>query len=258
VLALAFATHAFAHGSPDQVNDVVPTGGVSCAMRSAHMGQWVTPARPNLVAVELVLITHVGWAVPAEGVVLRLDIREGSPEAPVLATTTTRITHERGQRTSLRPHFDLTTPLRTDVGNTLFLDLTVPMKVDGLGQWFPMFSWRGRDDDPYPRGQSLPCFESPTRMLLPPPDRRFDFNFITFWEGDRSDRVCPQIRDKVPAPALLWALANPDRIAGYNLLERPGSPAGPYNRLRKWLSLRRLTIPFHPIWNGLVYRAGCP
>jgi hypothetical protein len=70
--------------------------------------------------------------------------------------------------------------------------------------------------------------------------------------------VCPQIIVRVPRAEIDFAVANPNAIDGYDQLERPGKPAGPYNRRRVWLSMRNLAVPYNPVFNGLTYRAGCP
>jgi len=71
-------------------------------------------------------------------------------------------------------------------------------------------------------------------------------------------RVCPQIFNHVPAAAINVALSDPARITGYNELLAPGKPESPRNPRRTWLSMRDIASPYHPLYNGLVYRAGCP
>jgi hypothetical protein len=69
--------------------------------------------------------------------------------------------------------------------------------------------------------------------------------------------VCESIRGRVPAEVINDALANPDRIAGHQQLCNPNLPAGPFNTLRRFLSLRNPNAPFHPLFNNLVWRCGC-
>ncbi|MFN8424609.1 MAG: hypothetical protein U0470_14935 [Anaerolineae bacterium] len=38
----------------------------------------------------------------------------------------------------------------------------------------------------------------------------------------------------------------------------PSAPAGPFNPPRTWLTLRQPGRAFHPVGNGVVWRAGCP
>ncbi len=120
-------------------------------------------------------------------------------------------------------------------------------------------SWFGTDGDPYPRGDAFGCGGAAI------PGR--DYNFITYGVSTGAVPtitpgpnvpVCPQIRGRVPDADVGRALANPDRVAGHGLLERPDLPPGPFNRPRTWLSLRSLAVPYHPLLNGLVWRGGCP
>lgn len=71
-------------------------------------------------------------------------------------------------------------------------------------------------------------------------------------------RVCPQIIGRVPQAAIQAAIANPAAVAGYNQPHDPAKPLGPNNPLRTWLSLRSLASPYHPLFNGLLFKAGCP
>ena len=255
VLAKISSNPVQAHGSPDQVNDPPPLLFFACPheSQSSSMGQWFTPARPNLVATEMVLST---WGVPPGGITLHLDIRDGGPDGAILASATATVAGPQGPPgTVVRPHFDLASPLRGISGRSLFLELGLPPDPS---PGTAMFGWEGRNDNPYPGGRVLQCFRGLPGTAPPPPDLDADFNFITFWEGDGANHVCPQIRKRVPEAAIRWALSNPDRVRGYNELERRDLAPGPYNRLRTWLSLHTLSVPYHPLGNGLVYRAGCP
>jgi len=70
--------------------------------------------------------------------------------------------------------------------------------------------------------------------------------------------ACPSLTNLVPAAVINAALSNPASVQGYNELQNPGVPASPWNVRRTSLSLRNPAIPFHPLYNGLVYKAGCP
>ncbi len=70
-------------------------------------------------------------------------------------------------------------------------------------------------------------------------------------------RVCPQVQGRVPPAVVSRALAQPETVEGWGELARPGSPAGPFNPPRAWLSIRDLGKPFGPA-NGVIWRAGCP
>ncbi len=70
--------------------------------------------------------------------------------------------------------------------------------------------------------------------------------------------VCRQIRARVPASAITATLADPASISGWRQPLDPGKPVGPYNPLRECLTLQRLAVPFHPLFNPLQWHAGCP
>ncbi len=63
---------------------------------------------------------------------------------------------------------------------------------------------------------------------------------------------------RVPNAAINAATANPDTVYGWEQLCFPNRPAGPFNQLRDKLSLRNPAAPYHPIYNGLVWKCGCP
>jgi hypothetical protein len=70
-------------------------------------------------------------------------------------------------------------------------------------------------------------------------------------------RVCPVVSQRVPAVVVANALANPQRVYGWGMPVDPGKPVSPANPLRTSLSLRNVGIPYHPIWNSVVWRSGC-
>ncbi len=70
--------------------------------------------------------------------------------------------------------------------------------------------------------------------------------------------VCQAIRNRVPSVVVAAALANPDRYQGWQELLDPGKPASPANPPRECLSLRSNSSPYHPLYNSVVWRAGCP
>jgi hypothetical protein len=71
-------------------------------------------------------------------------------------------------------------------------------------------------------------------------------------------RVCPQLRSRVPPPVVDAALANPDRVDGWNQLQNLNAPPSPFNRRRVWLTLRSVAVPFNALFNPVLYRASCP
>ena len=72
-------------------------------------------------------------------------------------------------------------------------------------------------------------------------------------------RMCPQIEGLVPQDVIDAALADPDSVAGYGELMNPNLPFHPLtNTYRVWLSLRNLGVPYDPLNNTLIFKAGCP
>lgn len=71
-------------------------------------------------------------------------------------------------------------------------------------------------------------------------------------------QVCRFIRGRVPDAVIADALANPYKVGGYDRLRDPSKPESPFNPRGSYLSLRNVNVPFHPLFNSLVFRAGCP
>lgn len=69
---------------------------------------------------------------------------------------------------------------------------------------------------------------------------------------------CELLADRVPPAAIHAALANPASVEGWNELCYPNRPPDPFNVPRRSLSLKNPGLPYHPIYNGLVFRCGCP
>lgn len=69
--------------------------------------------------------------------------------------------------------------------------------------------------------------------------------------------VCRIVRDRVPPAVVEHALANPMRVFGWQILLDPGKPDQPPNPRRACLDLQNRGIPFHPLFNGVLWRAGC-
>lgn len=79
--------------------------------------------------------------------------------------------------------------------------------------------------------------------------------------------VCDVTLRKVPPAVRDDALANPDKVTGWNQLldpNKPGAPPwpapghdAPPNPRRTCLDVQNRAIGFHPLFNGVVYRAGC-
>lgn len=76
--------------------------------------------------------------------------------------------------------------------------------------------------------------------------------------GDTTPIPCPVITSRVPAAAISFALANPTRVQGYLQLQNPSLPPSIWNLPRRYLSMRNAGAPWHPLYNGLIFKAGCP
>ncbi len=62
----------------------------------------------------------------------------------------------------------------------------------------------------------------------------------------------------VPQSAIDTAVANPAQVSGWMQPMNPGQPVGPFNPLRTCLSIQNISQRYNPLFNGLVFRAGCP
>ena len=70
--------------------------------------------------------------------------------------------------------------------------------------------------------------------------------------------ACPRLDTYVPASVIADGLARAADITGWGELCYPNSPPSPWNTARHYLSIRNIGAPFHPVYNGLVYKCGCP
>ncbi len=70
--------------------------------------------------------------------------------------------------------------------------------------------------------------------------------------------VCSVAHRVAPASRLNAALADPHAIAGFGQPRDSGKPVGPFNPRRECLSIRSPGQAYHPIYNGLAWKAGCP
>ena len=71
-------------------------------------------------------------------------------------------------------------------------------------------------------------------------------------------RACAFVEGRAPPAAIEAALANPTRVSGWGELMNPGLPPSPANPIKRWLSLRNPSVPYHPIHNPLIFKVGCP
>jgi hypothetical protein len=70
--------------------------------------------------------------------------------------------------------------------------------------------------------------------------------------------VCAFILRRVPRAVIDAALARPDRVYGWRQPVNPGLPVSPANPLRTQLSVRNIGMPYHPLSNPVLFKAGCP
>ncbi len=75
---------------------------------------------------------------------------------------------------------------------------------------------------------------------------------------DLAAQICDAAKNKVPGAVVNAATGNPQTVAGYGLRCNPNLAAGPLNPERTWLSLRNPGLPYHPLFNGLAWKCGCP
>jgi len=74
--------------------------------------------------------------------------------------------------------------------------------------------------------------------------------------GPSAECVCNRVNVQVPPAVIAAALANPDRVLGWGQRLDPGKPAGPGNPLRACLDVSNPGVPYHPLFNGVVFKAG--
>jgi len=70
--------------------------------------------------------------------------------------------------------------------------------------------------------------------------------------------VCDIATSKVPTSVINDALANPGNYYGHDLACNPNLPVGIYNPLRRMLSISQPNKPFHPLYNSVEWKCGCP
>jgi hypothetical protein len=71
-------------------------------------------------------------------------------------------------------------------------------------------------------------------------------------------QTCNFILSRVPGNVINDAMANKSSVAGYDMLCNPKLPASNWNVKREYLSLMAPSKPFHPIYNTVIWKCGCP
>jgi hypothetical protein len=70
--------------------------------------------------------------------------------------------------------------------------------------------------------------------------------------------VCDFIRSRVPSAVINAAVGNPSSVKGYRQLCNPNLEPSTWNVLRSHFSLEAGSKPFHPVFNTIVLKCGCP
>jgi hypothetical protein len=70
--------------------------------------------------------------------------------------------------------------------------------------------------------------------------------------------LCNDIQNKVPPAAIQAAMANPETVSGWGERCNPSVAPGPFNGRRTNLTLQNAGAPYHPTYNPVVYKCGCP
>jgi len=71
-------------------------------------------------------------------------------------------------------------------------------------------------------------------------------------------KACSILDGRVPPAVIANALANPERVSGYAEPANPSLPPGVTNPPKVYLSLRNPGTPYNDLYNGLIYKPGCP
>jgi len=100
-------------------------------------------------------------------------------------------------------------------------------------------------------GSAVPrqATETPVPTALPPVDTP---------TVAPAGNVCPQILKVVPPAAINAAVQNPGAVRAFNQLRDAGKPESPFNLRRTWLSIHAYSKPYHPLFNSLEFKVGCP
>ena len=76
-------------------------------------------------------------------------------------------------------------------------------------------------------------------------------------EPEKDPCICERVRQEAPPDIVADAIANPEKYFGWGMLLDPNKPAGPMNPLRECLNMQHPNIPFHPLFNNVVWKVGC-
>jgi hypothetical protein len=70
--------------------------------------------------------------------------------------------------------------------------------------------------------------------------------------------ACDFIKNKVPQAVINSGLSNPASVQGWDQFCYPSQPPSPYNGKRSWLSIQNPGVAYNPLYNGLIWKCGCP
>lgn len=71
-------------------------------------------------------------------------------------------------------------------------------------------------------------------------------------------KVCDGLRGKVPSAIINNAITNPMDISGFGEPANPALPPGPLNPPKTYLGLQNTGVPFHPLFNSVIFKPACP
>jgi hypothetical protein len=69
--------------------------------------------------------------------------------------------------------------------------------------------------------------------------------------------LCGEVLGVVPGAALKLAFDNPGQVNGWLRPNNPNAGISLYNPVRRYLTLQNSNVPYHPLFNGLVFRSSC-
>lgn len=70
-------------------------------------------------------------------------------------------------------------------------------------------------------------------------------------------QVCSYVSSQVPNAVINAALGNPASVNGWGQTCNPNLAQSPANPLRGWLGLQNRAVPYHPLFNSVIWRCGC-
>ncbi|MFI0608036.1 MAG: kelch repeat-containing protein [Anaerolineae bacterium] len=71
-------------------------------------------------------------------------------------------------------------------------------------------------------------------------------------------KICSGLLGKVPTAIITNAMANPQDIGGFGEPANPALPPGPINPPKTYLGLQNTGVPFHPLFNSVIFKSACP